>query len=107
MAPIASPSTRIFCRYANMTFDPELANMTFDPKCYGSIATARSVQDKKPPKAQRAQIGGPFRQILRGLILAMDLTRSLRGPMSICRPFSQKRASILRELLRSFHPCPG
>src|SRR5207248_5451456 len=29
MALIASPSTRIFCRYANVTFDPELANMTF------------------------------------------------------------------------------
>jgi hypothetical protein len=50
-----------------------------------------SVQDKGPPKAQSA-LGRPLSSGFQGLTLAADPTQSLRGPTSICCPFSQKHA---------------
>src|SRR5205823_7838616 len=65
-----------------------------------------SVQDKGAAKSAKRALAAPFSDFQSLIILAVDPTQSLRGPTSICRPFSQRRESILRDSVSFFRPCP-
>jgi hypothetical protein len=65
------------------------------------------VQDKGAAKSAKRALTAPLSDCQSLIVLAVDPRRSLRGPTSICRPFSHKRGWILHGPVPAFHPCPG
>src|SRR6266513_3023386 len=57
-------------------------------------------------RSAKRVLAAPFSDFQSLIVLAVDPTQSLRGLTCICRPFSQRRASILRDSVSFFRPFP-
>jgi hypothetical protein len=93
----------------HLTFDPQdaAANERFENP-YSEIRLDDTCRYKiRGRQKRKARAGGPLSDFQSLIVLAMDLTQSLRGPTSISRPFSHKRGWILHGSVPSFRPCPG